>query len=192
MTVQPKYLTGFSRYDIIRLLDGDDNVGVELGVAGGNFSERMIQSHRFREFIGIDVYGDTSHDADQYEAVLQRMAYASNYRLLRMGFGQALDLFEDQYFDLVYYDGYTQNVQQGYKAIVSWFAKLKVGGLIAGGDYHPDRPLLCEAVDEFARQSGEELMVTTVTEPDVDFAHYPTWCMRKTRAAGLSIRPDLG
>jgi hypothetical protein len=165
---------------------------VELGVAGVNFSERMIQSRRFRLFIGVDAYADSSHDETQYQAVLRRMGHASNYRLLRMGFGQALGLFEDQSFDLVYYDGYTQNAQQGFKAILSWYAKLKPGGLIAGGDYHPDRPLLCEAVDELARQSGEELMLTTVTEPDLDYARYPTWCVRKTRTAELRARPDLG
>ena len=181
--MQSKILTGFNRYDILRLLHGNDNLGVELGVAAGNFSERMIQSGRFRLFIGIDAYSDSSHDENEYKAVLRRMEPVPNYRLLRMGFGQALNLFEDQYFDLVYYDGYTQNVEQGFKTIHSWYAKLKPGGLIAGGDYHPDRPLLCEAVDEFVRQSGEELMVTTVTEPDIDFAHFPTWCVKKTRTA---------
>ena len=183
-TVPPKLLAGFFRYDILRLLHGDDNVGVELGVAGGTFSDRMIQSGRFRLFIGIDAYGDSSHDGNQYKAVLQRIGFASSYRLLRMAFEQALDLFEDEYFDLVYYDGYTQNAEQGYQAIRSWYGKVKPGGLIAGGDYHPDRPLLCEAVDEFVRQTGEELMVTTVTEPDIDFARYPTWCVRKSRTGG--------
>jgi hypothetical protein len=183
--VQSKILTGFNRYDIVRLLQGDDNIGVELGVAGGNFSERMIQSRRFRLYIGVDSYADSRHDEDQYQAVLRRMATASNYRLLRIGFDRALTLFEDQYFDLVYCDGYTQKAQQRYEAILSWYAKVKPGGVIAGGDYHPDRPLLCEAVDEFVRQSGEELMLTTVAEPDVDYAHYPTWCVRKTRAGVL-------
>jgi hypothetical protein len=180
---RPKLLTGFCRYDVVRLLHGDDNVGVELGVAAGNFSERMIRSGRFRLYIGVDAYADSSHDGNEYQAVLRRMGFASNYRLLRNGFDQALGLFGDQYFDLVYYDGYTQNAEQGFKTILSWYAKLKPGGVIAGGDYHPDRPLLCEAVDEFARQSGEELMLTTVTEPDVDFARYPTWCVRKTRTS---------
>ncbi len=190
--VQPKLLTGFSRYDIVRLLDGDDNVGVELGVAAGTFSERMIQSRRFRLYIGVDSYADSSHDGNEYKAALRRMGFASNYRLLRKGFDQALGLFEDQYFDFVYYDGYTQNTEQGFKTILSWYAKLKPGGLIAGGDYHRDRPLLCEAVDEFVRQSGEELMLTTVTEPDIDFARYPTWCVRKTRAGVLRALPHLG
>lgn len=185
--MQPKLLTGFTRYDIVRLLHGDDNLGVELGVAGGNFSERMIRSGRFRLFVGIDAYADPGHgenhykhNVSQYKAVLRRMGLASNYRLLRMEFEQALDLFEDQHFDLVYYDGYTENARKGCKAILSWYAKLKPGGLIAGGDYHPDRPLLCEAVNQFARQSGEELMVTTDAEPGVVFARYPTWCVRKT------------
>jgi hypothetical protein len=187
--VQPRLLTGFNRYDIVRLLPGDDNVGVELGVAAGNFSERMIQSRRFRLFIGIDAYADPGHDQNpykhnvsQYKAVLRRMGLAGNYRLLRMEFEQALDLFEDRHFDLVYYDGYTENARKGCKAILSWYAKVKPGGLIAGGDYHPDRPLLCKAVDEFTRQTGEELMVTTDAERDVVFARYPTWCVRKRRS----------
>jgi len=184
--VQPKLLTGFDRYDIVRLLHGDDNVGVELGVAAGTFSERMIRSGRFRLFIGIDAYADPGHaesqyqhNVSQYKAVLRRMGLASNYRLLRMEFEEALDLFDDRHFDLVYYDGYTENARKACKAMLSWYAKLKPGGVIAGGDYHPDRPLLCEAVNEFARRSGEELMVTTVAEADIAFARYPTWCVRR-------------
>ncbi len=191
-TVQPKLLTGFNRYDVVRLLHGDDNVGVELGVAAGTFSERMIQSRRFRLYIGVDSYSDSAHDRQEYQAVMRRMGFASNYKLLRIGFNQALGLFEDQYFDFVYYDGYTQNVEQGFKTILSWYAKVKPGGLIAGGDYHPDRPLHREAVDAFVRQSCEELMLMTATEPDVDYAHYPTWCVRKTREGVLRALPDLG
>ena len=54
-------LPGAHRHDILQLMEGGDFVGVELGVAAGEFSARMVVSGRFRDFFGVDMYAD-SHD----------------------------------------------------------------------------------------------------------------------------------
>jgi len=164
---------------------------VELGVAEGLFSERMVRSGKFRQFIGIDMYADLDHDTGQYKRALRRLELASGYKLLRMRFDEALDLFEDQSLDFVYVDGYAHGGEEGGETIFSWYAKVKIGGLLAGDDYHSDWPLVCEAVDEFVRQSGEELMLATSTEPHTDYCRYPTWCVRKSGAPELTVRADL-
>lgn len=175
-------LQGARRQDILQLLgDRTGLVGVELGVAGGGFSARMVQSGKFETFFGVDMYADT-HDVNQYKQALKHVGLFAPYKLLRMSFAEAYDLFEDESLDFIYIDGYAHSGQEGGETIWHWARKVKQGGLIAGDDYHTDWPLVKEAVDRFAEATGFELCVTTVVEPEVDYAAHPTWGMVKTAA----------
>lgn len=91
-----KILRGYYRHDIQKLLHGNNNFGIELGVAGGSFSSRMINSKKFSLYIGIDMYTDGGHDITEYKKALTACQLDSNYKLLRMRFDQALDMFEDE------------------------------------------------------------------------------------------------
>jgi hypothetical protein len=184
-----KRLEGWHRHHILRLL-GDRNglVGVELGVAGGEFSNRMVASGRFAEFFGVDMYADT-HDVEQYKQALRRVGLHAPYKLLRMTFAEAWELFEDESLDFVYIDGYAHSGQEGGETIWMWARKVKVGGLIAGDDYHSDWPLVVEAVDRFIADTGFELMVTTEIEENVDYAGHPSWAAVKT--ASIASEPPF-
>jgi hypothetical protein len=178
--VAAKRLEGHHRHDILRLLpEGPGKIGLELGVAGGEFSRRMVASGRFEQFFGVDMYADT-HDVAQYKAALRHVGLRAPYKLFRMTFEEAYDLFDDESLDFIYIDGYAHSGQEGGETIWHWARKVKVGGLIAGDDYHPDWPLVMEAVDRFAAETGFELCVTTETEPGVDYAEHPSWAMLKT------------
>ena len=48
-------LSNSYRHDILQLLNGKDFVGIELGVATGEFSARMVASGRFKEVFGVDM-----------------------------------------------------------------------------------------------------------------------------------------
>ncbi|MDO9526077.1 MAG: class I SAM-dependent methyltransferase [Gemmobacter sp.] len=184
-------LDGYRRHDILNLLpEGPDRIGVELGVAGGEFSRRMVASGRFATFFGVDMYADT-HDVTQYKTALRHVGLLAPYKLLRMSFAEAYDLFDDESLDFIYIDGYAHTGQEGGETIWHWARKVKVGGLIAGDDYHPDWPLVVEAVDRFAAQTGFDLCVTTETEPDVDYAAHPTWGMIKAHAVADEPPADL-
>ncbi|MDQ2090473.1 class I SAM-dependent methyltransferase [Marimonas arenosa] len=173
-------LDGARRHDILRLLgDRTGLVGVELGVAGGGFSKRMVDSGKFETFFGVDMYADT-HDVDQYKDALRHVGLFAPYKLLRMSFAEAYDLFDDESLDFIYIDGYAHTGQEGGETIWHWARKVKPGGLIAGDDYHEDWPLVKEAVDLFAEVTRFELWVTTEVEPDVNYAAHPTWGMIKT------------
>lgn len=173
-------LEGARRHDILHLLgDRSGLIGVELGVAGGGFSKRMVDSGRFDTFFGIDMYADT-HDTAQYKAALRHVGLYAPYRLLRMSFAEAYDLFDDESLDFIYIDGYAHSGQEGGETIWHWARKVKLGGVIAGDDYHDDWPLVKEAVDLFAHATGFELCVTTIVEPEVDYAAHPSWGMVKT------------
>jgi hypothetical protein len=108
-----------------------------------------------------------------------------------MRFDEALDLFGDETLDFVYIDGYAHGGEEGGETIFSWYRKVKIGGLLAGDDYHSDWPLVCQAVDELVRQSGEELMLTEVIEPDNPYCLYPTWCVRKSRRVELIAPAEM-
>jgi len=43
-------LKGKNRYDLINLLEKDNLIGIELGVAGGLFSKKMIETGKFKFF----------------------------------------------------------------------------------------------------------------------------------------------
>ena len=190
MTIRRRRLDGFQRHDIANLLEGSLNVGIELGVAEGVFSERMVRSGKFGCFYGIDMYADR-HDTAQYKRALRLVGLRSPYRLLRMRFDEAIDLFDDESLDFVYVDGYAHGGEDGGETLFRWYDKVKVGGLIAGDDYDPAWPLVCEAVDELARQLDCEVMVTPVTEPENPYCRYPTWAIRKPRITAVEVPADL-
>lgn len=173
-------LEGAFRQDVLRLLDRTEGaLGIELGVAAGEFSRRMVASGRFRLFFGVDMYADT-HDVAQYKQALRHVGLEAPYRLLRMTFAEALDLFEDESLDFVYVDGYAHSGEEGGETIWNWARKVRIGGVIAGDDYHPDWPLVVEAVDRFVADTGFELWVTTETETGGGYSRYPSWAMVKT------------
>lgn len=165
------------RHDVIRSLQGNDNIGIELGVAGGVFSQRMVASGKFKTFYGVDLYSD-HHDTGEYVRALKLVGINENYKLLRMSFDDALALFDDSYFDFIYFDGYAHTGEEGGKSFVDWYQKVKIGGLIAGDDYHQDWPLVKWAVNTFAQRLGVELTVTGLTET-TNLSHYPSWFFTK-------------
>lgn len=131
--VEVKRLAGATRWDVIAALPARNNVGIELGVARGAFSARMVESGRFRQFYGVDAYSD-GHTTGEYKAALRATGLWSDYRLLRMAFAQAVDLFPDAHFDFIYVDGFAHSGLEGGRTLTDWFPKLKPGGVLAGDD----------------------------------------------------------
>ncbi len=113
---------------------------------------------------------------------------AVNYRLLRMSFDSACELFDNNYFDFIYIDGYAHTGEEGGKTLIEWYKKLKVGGILAGDDYHDEWPLVKWAVNDFALKLGVKLFVTAGKE-DYAYCRYPTWYLKKER--DILIEPNL-
>ena len=166
------------RHNVVNLLEScNGNVGVELGVAKGIFSLRMMESGYFSYFFGIDAYADL-HDVNEYKEVVNKIGLFSNYKLLRMTFDEAYDLFDDESLDFIYVDGCAHTGENGGKTIFDWSRKVKIGGVISGDDYHDDWPLVVEAVDEFVLLSGFNLNLTANVEDD-PYCNYPSWAVIK-------------
>ena len=186
--VPVKIMDGYFRHDVIRQLEGHDNIGIELGVAGGVFSKRMVESGKFKMFYGVDLYGD-HHDTAEYVRALKHVGVGANYTLLRMSFDEAATLFDDGYFDFVYFDGYAHTGEEGGKSFVDWYKKVKIGGVLAGDDYHDSWPLVKWAVNSFVKALGVELHVTGSTET-THLSHFPSWFFTKEREADFGDTLD--
>lgn len=188
---QPK-LIDLERNKLPTLLGRDGLVGIELGVATGDYSRNILDSGLFSILYGVDLYGD-HHNVDEYKHALRSIGLERNYRLLRMSFDEALDLFPDSYFDFIYVDGYAHTGENGGKTIFDWSKKVKVGGMLAGHDYHPDWPGVMKAVEIFIERSGLDLMVTASTAaPTGPQDFHPSWATIKTRELALDYSSEIG
>ena len=171
-----------TRFDIISMLDRPTgNIGVELGVARGDFSKKMVECGSFDHFFGVDAYSD-HHDVREYKQALHSIGLRANFTLLRMRFDEALDLFEDNSLSLVYIDGYAHAGQNGGETIYSWATKVKPGGVLAGHDYCPRFPLVVKAVNCFVADTGFKLHV-------IGGGGYPSWALIKT--SQVACRPPV-
>jgi len=167
-------LPGTERWDVINPLKKNKNIGIELGVAAGSFSARMVQSGRFSQYFGVDIYGD-GHNVKEYKKALLAVGLTENFRLLRMTFDQALDLFPDNYFDFIYCDGYAHTGEEGGRTLIDWYPKLKTGGVMAGDDYDTDAwPLVVWAVNSVVAQLDVPLMITDKVN-DQAYNKYRSW-----------------
>lgn len=175
-----------TRFDLPLLLEGTGYRGIELGVAQGGFSQKMVQSGKFDLFFGVDVYGD-AHDTAEYKTALRTIGLEAPYRLLRMRFDEALDLFEDESFDFIYIDGYAHTGEHDGQILRDWFAKLKVDGLFAGDDYDPYWPRVVRAVDDVIAQLGTQLHITG-SPSDGDYNKFPSWLTIKEKNVPLNIK----
>ena len=178
------------RHEVVEKLQGTGNIGIELGVAKGIYSSRMVQSGRFKAFFGVDMYGDI-HDNNEYLNTLKYVGFDNpTYRLIRTDFESALELFPDQYFDFIYVDGFAHTGEEGGKTLIDWWPKLKTGGILAGDDYHLEWPLVVWAVNDFVFNVDAQLNLATDVESEVH-SRYPTWWIQKKTNAVPPINEVL-
>ncbi|WP_340313713.1 class I SAM-dependent methyltransferase [Rhizorhabdus argentea] len=170
----------FTRRDDVATLFREGGVGVELGVAAGDFSERILQYDHVGYLFSIDMWaGDRGHGVDQYREAIGRLSpYRDRNAILRMRFDEALHLFGEESLDFIYVDGYAHDGELNGATFRDWLPKLRRGGIIAGDDYAPDWPLVMAAVDRFVAENGLELHVIDCHEDSWN-SMYPTWFAMK-------------
>lgn len=165
---------GTPRWHVLSPLPEAGCIGIELGVAAGSFAVRMVQSGQFRRVFGVDAYAD-GHSVREYKAALRAIGFDADYRLLRMTFDQALDLFAPESFDFIYCDGYAHTGEEGGATLLDWYAKLRPGGVMAGDDYDAGAwPLVVWAVNHLVAQIGAELQLTDLTS-EAAYNRYRSW-----------------
>ena len=179
----------FFRHELISFLNGNNNIGIELGVAGGHYSKRMVDSGKFSKFYGVDSYCD-HHDVFEYIGALKLIGLDNNYKLLRMSFDDALNLFPNNLIDIIYFDGYAHTGEEGGKVFSDWWKKLKLGGIFAGDDYDDQWPLVKWGVNHMVKQIDCELHLTGKVE-NLHQHRYPSWFFMKSQDIELIPNYEL-
>lgn len=158
-----------TRTDLASLVSG---VGVELGVAAGDYSAEILRNPRVSLLWSIDRWSDHHDEAEMRRAQARLSEFGTRSNILRVTFDRARAWFDDESFDFIYIDGYAHTGQDGGKTIRDWWPKLKPGGIFSGHDYHPQFQPTIDAVDAFVAEHGLKLHLTTE-------ATYPSWLVVK-------------
>lgn len=149
------------REDIGRLVAAG-SIGVELGVATGQFSQRLLDTGRFAVLYSIDAWNDRGHNgAEHFSAIKRLKPYGDRSVIIRARFDEAVKQFDDGFFDFIYIDGYADTGQENGQTLRDWWPKVKEGGLFGGDDYHPKYPLVQSEVNRFLDEVGHELHIHT-------------------------------
>jgi hypothetical protein len=177
---QPKIerLIGHHRHEIIKLLHRTNCYGVELGIAEGELAKILAPSGKFMSYIGIDRYADRGHDTEQYKRALKNIGLGGIFKLLRMSFDDALDLFDDESLDFIYIDGYAHEATS--YTLEKWYPKVKPLGLFSGDDYAFNTwPKVWYAVNDFCYKYSYKKLYITDIPGDTPFSKSPTWGLIK-------------
>ena len=168
------------REDIVRLA-GNNPVGIELGVAEGHFSNRVLSNISVSRWYCVDAWaGDRGHDDAQYKKTKGLLSKFDNVEILRMRFDEALKLFEDNFFDFIYIDGYAHTGQEDGQTLIDWWPKLKTGGLYSGDDYAPQKwQKNVASIDKFAESVDKKVVVYEFEDKKNPWSRYPSWYIRK-------------
>ncbi len=160
-----KKLTNFYREDIPKLLEEKKNlIGVELGVAQGNYAKKLINYKNFDFFYGVDNFSFSTHDTNEYILALKEIGLKENYKILRMNFKEALKVFPDNSIDFIYFDGFAHTGQNYGETIYEWYKKMKPNSIMSGDDYDPKWKLNKFIIDEFSKKNNFDLLITDTRE----------------------------
>ena len=152
----------------------DQSTGAEIGVHEGDFSARILEEVRPTQLHLIDPwehfpelgdakYGERASGEEEmdrrFEMVNRRFSEQierGQVQVHRSRSDDAVDLFEDHYFDWVYIDG-NHLYEHVLQDLRSYIPKVKPGGMLMGDDYGVEGwwdDGVTRAVDEFTGRRG--------------------------------------
>jgi len=144
-----KLKTVETRIQMIDLVDkmGLLNKAVEVGVWQGGFSKQILSTWKGNKLYMVDAWehnsdypaerGSRTDDMNKAENSVEKYTKpdgSKRYELVQGWSHQAAGRFADGEFDFIYLDA-THTYSALRQDIVSWYPKLKVGGVMAGHDY---------------------------------------------------------
>jgi len=130
---------------------GLNGIGIEIGVRIGEFSEILLRNTKLKQICFLDawkeyppdLYQDLANCSQQeqdqrYAITVNKLKrYGDRARIIRKDCVDAVNDFEDCYFDFIYIDA-NHEYQYIKRDINDWYPKLKAGGLFSGHDYIDD------------------------------------------------------
>ena len=166
-----------SRHDVVKLVKSA-GIGIELGTAGGDFSRRVLENSDLEYLYTVDMFDP---DGGRYRTAVQNlMSFKNRSSIIKMKFSEAADVFEYQYFDWVYIDGFAHTGQENGQTFNDWWPKVKPGGVFSGDDYNQVHwPLVVENLNIFAERKKQDIYVIDCAPGDDWASKQPTWFMIK-------------
>jgi hypothetical protein len=152
-----------SKNTLINLIKNSttDIVGVEIGVwEGENLKRLAIECPNIKKIYGIDPYQPYGNwkrfvDIDSLEPAKKQaqdnVSNLDNVELIIKTSLEASDSFEDESLDFVFIDG-NHSFESVYNDIVTWYPKVKIGGLFSGDDFSIDG--VNDALFKFKRENN--------------------------------------
>jgi len=149
-------------------------VVAEVGVADGRNAVAMLKGLDIQRLYLVDSYPDYIDGP----FIRKGKSQESYYRAMFMNMQEFLEkitmvtkdsvfgasLFEDEFFDFVYIDGF-HSYTQCKKDIEAWWPKVKKGGFLGGHDIgHVEFPGVAKAVEGFVKKVSKELVVLEKTD----------------------------
>jgi len=172
--MKPITIKKFYREDLPKILKKKKLIGIELGVAKGNFAKTLSKFKNFEYFFGVDSYSLNHHNDEEYISALKKIGIFAKYRIIRSTFDDALKLFPNNSVDFIYFDGYAHTGQNYGKTIIDWSKKIKKNGILAGDDYDEKWELNKQIIDQFAKDNNLRLYLTDVKKNH----RYKSWFIK--------------
>jgi hypothetical protein len=154
-------------------------IGVELGVASGYYSSKILNNSSLSQLYSIDCWADHHNVKEYLNCCLLMRPLGDRSIVLRMYFDEALGLFPDNFFDFIYIDAYAGSGQDNGKILSNWWPKLKHGGIFSGHDYDPKWPQTIAAVDKFCKQFNYKPRTIPGVEVEHKHNNYSSWYLIK-------------
>ena len=138
-------IPGTNRVTFAATLDDMNmNIGVEIGVEAGIYSEILLKSNPTLFLISIDAWtaykGYRDHTSQSkmdelFRITKERLApYRDRSEIVKSFSMDALPLIKDNSLDFVYIDG-NHEFKQVVDDVCEWSKKVRPGGIVAGHDY---------------------------------------------------------
>ena len=169
--------------DFLRELNLFGN-GIEIGVAEGNYSEKLIKNTELKKIYLLDAWKDfdqKSESLSQFQKVQNKMylgvvdrmkKYNDRVEIIRGDTREVFKKFSDGFFDFIYIDS-NHEYEFVKLDLNNWYPKLKVGGVFSGHDYldgfFPELGNnanfgVKKAVDEFCKHINKDVLLTRGTK----------------------------
>ncbi len=154
---------------------GLNGIGIELGVARANYSKIILKTSNLATLYAVDRWSDRKHTDKQYNMVIEESKkWNGRFIIIRKTFEEAARLFDDEFFDFIYIDGYADTGQDDGKTMEQWWPKLKFGGIFAIHDYSPRYPKNVKCIDKWTKKYNLQGFFTKEVKN-------PSWIIQKVK-----------
>jgi len=126
-------------------------IGVFLGRCTALWNVELINQNIQYDYYAIDHFlGSSEHEknVDYYGQCLKKLSpILDKIKIIKNNSVSESQNYSNEYFDVVYIDA-SHEYEYVKEDIISWYPKVKNGGVICGDDYHTGWPGVIEAVNE--------------------------------------------